>query len=357
MSNVFNPNVSATQLILMSDPVHAMASDTSGVASLIGPLSSGNKNQYQVMNLNLEFVVNLVHGNEKACDRCIDLSEKEKLEKHMFQILKVLFVVVGKYVNQAFDQNLLQFVGGSNSRYNPKQQDPNPNFLLLCQVANSILQRLEQHLEIIVIPVVSSNISIRMECIRLRDELFIPIENKVVRGLEFQLKQILDRIKAILEKDHQKTDYSRKDQEFSNEEVTLACAHTCEFLKSQMKIINETLFGMNREYFLTECGLQFYRILTTHLKNSNVITATGAIRLMKDMKEYVRVVSKFEVLVIEDLFENLKEISSLYLVKPENIENVLLEFEKKHMSKEELLSFIKLREDFKKNNLQRLPFF
>eukprot|EP01027_Heterolobosea_sp_BB2_P013733 GEZU01019772.1.p1 GENE.GEZU01019772.1~~GEZU01019772.1.p1 ORF type:complete len:112 (+),score=41.42 GEZU01019772.1:136-471(+) len=105
-----------------------------------------------------------------------------------------------------------------------------------------------------------------------------------------------------------------------------------------------------------EFGLQFYRVLTTHLK-SFTVSSIGAVRLMRDITDYQNCVKSFGVGAVEDKFNLLREISNIFLVAAENIEAVLMEIPLSKVSKEELLSYVKMRHDFKTAKLGKLPFF
>jgi hypothetical protein len=223
-------------------------------------------------------------------------------------------------------------------------------------LGNSTLYSLERHLEVSAMPSMTSSIEIRLDCLRLRDELFIPVETKVVKLLEYQMKSILDSVKTLFEKEQKFDDFSKKENQTQfNNNPTTACLNCCAFMKSTLKNISHTLFGSNRESFLTELGLQFHRILVASLRNLT-FNNDGAIRFMSDLSEYQKIVREFNIESVSNEFNNLRECSNIFIVKAENIESILLELDKT-ISKEELFSFVKMREDFKKNNLSKIPYF
>ena len=231
------------------------------------------------------------------------------------------------------------------------------NIFKLLQLGNSTLYSLERHLEVSAMPSMASSIEIRLDCLRLRDELFIPVESKVVKLLEYQLKSILESLKQIFDKDLKSDDFYKKDvqNQFTSNNPTNACLNSCAYLQSNLKAISHTLFGSNRESFLTELGLQFYRILVTSLRNLTV-SNFGAIRFMRDLSEYQKVIRQFNIEAVEYQFNNLRECANIFIVKSENIESILLELDKT-ISKEELYLFVKMRDDFKKSQLNKLSFF
>jgi hypothetical protein len=65
---------------------------------------------------------------------------------------------------------------------------PASDLFLLIQMANSILQQVQRHFEQAVLPTVSSSVKVRLDCLRARDDLFIPLENKVIKALELMMK-------------------------------------------------------------------------------------------------------------------------------------------------------------------------
>lgn len=66
--------------------------------------------------------------------------------------------------------------------------EPRADIFEFIQLVNSILQNIQRHFEQAILPIVSSELNVRLECLRIRDDLFIPLENKVVKGLELMLK-------------------------------------------------------------------------------------------------------------------------------------------------------------------------
>lgn len=340
---LFNPSNFASQFSMITDA-------TVGIFDTLKP--SEKKDIYEQELLKLDFVINLIHENADALERCIDLTERDKLEIHMFKILKILFHIISKYVNRAFDQ-----VQMNMSQWKPYQKLPPPTQLFkVIQLGSSILHNLERHLEIKVIPIVSSSIQIRIECTRLRDDLFVPIESKVAKGLDQHLTLLIEYLRYIFDYEQKSADYNRREQDYHlDNEATTACLKCCTELRNQLKVINQTIYGKNREYFVGELGSQYYKLLIKNLSKM-VVSTIGAIRLMRDLKEYQKLVREFDVLSVEALFDNLRDISNLFIVPSENLESVLSELEK-NKTRDELFSFVKMREDFSKKKLAKLPFF
>ncbi len=330
------------------------------LGALLSALQNSDKkdSKEEFPDLSLLAVVQLIKENASAIGRCKKLTNKKDLPNNMFEIFKLLVNTIEEYVDRGLD-----FALSTVEVHDPKNP-PMPYFFKALQLANSILQNLQRHLEQNIIPFVSIDFAVQLNCIKIKDSMFSRLEMKVALGLELTLKSIFNHIEYILGNEQKKTDYHPKELSpllniYVDNSPSVACTKVCQFIEKQLDLILASLYGSNREFFLTEIGLKFYQVLTTSLKNYH-ISHTGAIRFMRDLSEYQRVMRKFEVSAVEDKFDFLREIASLFLVAPENIENVLSQLDRNRMNREELLSFVKMRADYKtelqkKNLLSDLP--
>eukprot|EP01027_Heterolobosea_sp_BB2_P013735 GEZU01019774.1.p1 GENE.GEZU01019774.1~~GEZU01019774.1.p1 ORF type:complete len:363 (+),score=120.97 GEZU01019774.1:132-1220(+) len=319
------------------------------------PISTHNLKQVQSARRNplkLDVIISLIHSNSAAIKRCRKLSHEITFHTSVVTIYNILL----KYINSLLTEGI---DAGIEALQNNSKQKPSFDFFRLVQVENLALQNIQRHFDSEVLPHITSHLELRMQCLNAKGELLTRLEAKVIKGLEMNLKVMIDYSKHLLETEQKKTDYSIKPKEFNpstDNAVTTACSKCVEFIEEQVELIKSALFGRNREEFLMEFGLQFYRVLTTHLK-SFTVSSIGAVRLMRDITDYQNCVKSFGVGAVEDKFNLLREISNIFLVAAENIEAVLMEIPLSKVSKEELLSYVKMRHDFKTAKLGKLPFF
>jgi hypothetical protein len=232
------------------------------------------------------------------------------------------------------------------------------------QMANTMLQKVQQHLEQNVIPAVSISLPVQLQCVKMKDDLYGKLEVKVVSALEVILKAIMEHVKFILSESEKKSTaaaYIPKEnvnlnQIYVDHRSTQGCAKVCRFLEAQVSYLSICLYGRNREAFLSELGSEFFKMLTAYLKQFSV-NNPGAIVLMRDLSEYQKCMRRFEVQAVDDMFDALREMSNVFLVAPQNLENVLSQLDQKRMGREEIQGFIRMRADYKTAKLNKLPFF
>lgn len=120
-----------------------------------------------------------------------------------------------------------------------------------------------------------------------------------------------------------------------------------------MQTLSLYLDGKNLENFLLEVGIQFYSILLDSLKRF-VISMNGGLILTKDIAKYQETVSMFKIPALNDRFEVLRQISNLYIVKPENLKTLLDEGVFLRMDSRVIHQFVANRADYKTAKLASL---
>jgi hypothetical protein len=313
--------------------------------------------------LNLTVIVTMMTENENALKRCKKLSTDSKVPNNYLQIFDTLIKFIGQYTNRALQMGLQTL-----ESYNPTKGPPKYDFYTIMQLANSTLQKLQRHLDSQVLPTVAVSLPIQLQCVKIKDDLFAELEVKVVKGFDLLLKAIIDHSKHILETERSKNDYRLKDYNPMDNAPTKACMKVCEFLHRQVNNIDACLFGRNREAFMKELGTEIYKYVanicclhiysafTTALKTM-VVTPAGAIKLRQDITEYKRVILRFKVMSIDDMFDTLQEIVNMLMVQPQNLEVILNELVvNRKIPREEVAQYIKIRADYKTAKLSKLGF-
>lgn len=298
--------------------------------------------------LQLDIVVSFIHTNTEALTRCKKLSSKNDIPKNMLAIFELLKNSVYDYVKRCLEFSVATLEGTSSKK------EPPMELYQTIQLTNSVLQKIQRHLEQNVLPsIVSVSLPIQLQCIKLKDDLFSSLESYVVRGLELMLKAIVKYCDYIFEKEQKSTaaDYKPKENDqrfvFVEHQPTLACSKCCAFLSAHADQIQTCLFGKNREYFLTKLGVHIFQLLSNELRKYSV-SDIGAIKLMRDLSEYQKTIRQFQVSAVEDQFDTLREIANVLLVLPQNLVDVVQQLEKNPSVKhEDVVAFIRMRSDYK----------
>jgi len=144
-----------------------------------------------------------------------------------------------------------------------------------------------------------------------------------------------------------KDDYKfKEDIEYTND-PTKVCQVFVKFVCSVYDTIIDTLDGRNEEIFLEEFGLGIQKLLMNHFKKFKISKGLGGLKLMRDLAEYKDTLKLFQIPTVDEACEILGEISKIHLVAPENLKTVVDEGLLSRMDKNELLTYVRLRSDYK----------
>jgi len=124
-----------------------------------------------------------------------------------------------------------------------------------------------------------------------------------------------------------------------------ACQTCIKFIHNVYDTIIASLDGRNVEIFLEEFGLGVQKLLLNHFKKFKI--GKGGLKLMRDLAEYKDAMKLFQIPAVEEASEILGEIAKLHLIAPENLKTVIEEGALSRMDRNEVLTFIRLRNDFK----------
>ncbi len=97
-----------------------------------------------------------------------------------------------------------------------------------------------------------------------------------------------------------------------------------EFIENLKSQIRSYFDSQNHDYFLTEIGANFCRLLFDHFQKypTNHI---GGVIITKDIQKYTESMSLLGISVLTERFDLLREIGSLFIVKPENLRTMIQE--------------------------------
>eukprot|EP00455_Lapot_gusevi_P055035 TRINITY_DN8919_c0_g1_i16.p1 TRINITY_DN8919_c0_g1~~TRINITY_DN8919_c0_g1_i16.p1 ORF type:complete len:169 (-),score=57.04 TRINITY_DN8919_c0_g1_i16:53-487(-) len=141
---------------------------------------------------------------------------------------------------------------------------------------------------------------------------------------------------------------------FVPDEVTKACEVVTEFISAQFEVIVKSLDGRNLDLYLTFFGNNIYSLILTHLKKYTFSTS-GALVLLRDVKEYQEVIREFQIPALNQSFEILRSVSNLFLVTPDTLSSVVQkDVRLSKMDVQEISTLLKLRADYKSAHLQQI---
>jgi len=172
------------------------------------------------------------------------------------------------------------------------------------------------------------------------------LETKISDGMNVAMHSIFASLERIL-MDQKKHDFKFKVESEYNNDPTKVCQVLVKFVCNIYDTVVDTLDGRNVEIFLEELGLGIQKSLMAHFKKFKISKGLGGLKLMRDLAEYKDTLKLFQIPTVDEACEILGEISKIHLVAPENLKTVVEEGLLSRMDKNELLAYVRLRNDYK----------
>eukprot|EP01137_Pigoraptor_chileana_P007384 Opistho-2@52905 len=292
--------------------------------------------------LSIELALTMIHENREAISRCVRMSDPSELAGNMQRVFdRLLEHLCVEHVNYALD------LASEKLGIEPKTE-PTLVFFGVAQAANYSFHLLQNHFRESVAPALAGSVAAQTECIGKKNKIMELLEGKIASGLEKTLETIVIWLGRILETEQKKTEFRPNDDDLSvfTLPCTQACRKCCRFFTKQREAAQSSLDGYNADGFLTVLATRFHRVLTDHIRQQS-INSLGGLLLTRDIAEYQNCVRGIKNPLIMEMFELLREISNIYVVRPENLRQVSSEGRLVKLDRDTLMGFVRLRSDFK----------
>lgn len=301
--------------------------------------------------IDFESVSEIIRENSTALQRCKRLLDgKDSLPVTSKDIFFVLKNFILRYVKEGIETGQQKII---EERNHPSEESCGEKIFEIINSTSAILQKLQRHYEVEVVPLVSTNIQASNECVQVKEELFTFLETKVVAILKDTYINLCTYADNILSTKQKKNDYYSTGNSIQDESFTIACSEWCNFVSMQIGYICNALIGENREQFLTVFGNQLFKNLIHHLTNKIGTISSESPRFLRDMNQYYQCSLKFQIEKVEKQFKVLTVIGKIVMMQPENIGELIKNFDLSQISKQDLIMILKLRSDAKQlKNLQ-----
>ena len=155
----------------------------------------------------------------------------------------------------------------------------------------SILHLLQTAIHTVLIPLASSNLTIRREIEKTSNAFISRVEDKISNILQRTIDAVLAWVtRGILSK-QQKTDFRpRDDAPLALEQLrTPTCTQLCTFLGRLHSRVESALSGRSRKVFAAELASTVLGALLDHFKKFTV-NLTGGLMVSKDVNAYVELI-------------------------------------------------------------------
>lgn len=212
-------------------------------------------------------------------------------------------------------------------------------------MTTQMVEELQTHYRSIVEPQVVSSVAESSACVSGLSALVKAIEEKILEGLRNAIHLFFTQVEKILLSEQKKNEYRpNAGTVLVFDRPTIACQLICALIDALRLKAMETLKPPNLTSFLEEVGFEASGCLSIHITHFT-FSPPGALRLKRDMAEYIDTMRKFNSNEVLNQFETLQQLVNVFIVAPESllglVDGTL------RMSHKDALKYVQLREDFK----------
>ncbi|URE30145.1 Exocyst complex component Sec10 [Musa troglodytarum] len=170
------------------------------------------------------------------------------------------------------------------------------------------------------------------------------VEGAAQKGLQQCIETVMAEVERLLSAEQKTTDYRTPDDgNAPDHRPTNACIRVVAYLSRVLESAFSALEGLNKQSFLTDLGNRLHKGLINHWQKFT-FSASGGLRLKRDITEYGEFVRSFNAPSIDENFELLGIVANVFIVAPESLASL---FEGTPSIRKDALRFIQLRDDFK----------
>lgn len=306
--------------------------------------------------LSEEVAISLLHEVKQALNRSKELSKPNEAENaiELFDI----------QLQHLCEEHLDYAIELSKEMLNLEQKlTPDLRFFDVIRQCNAICHLIEKQFIDFVKPQVTKTESKKcyVECVKRKRQVLDQLELKLNDGLERLLTACINWIKTTLNNEQKKTDFKPENEELAPAVSTSACSKVCKFVKTVTGKILDCFDGENVNTVYLEFGNRFYKAIYEHLQKFE-FSSLGAMVAISDVKAYgsaIRISPKegsssktvSEHRLVEEKFQVLHNLCNLWVVPPENLEQLRSDDGLSGVDTNILDTFVQLRADFRSSRV------
>lgn len=356
---------------------HKIAELKSGVAqpadaAFLPPTAranSRNGSMFAYATISVTVVGEFVHWNEEAVARCNLLtSQAAPLATNVRAVFLCLLDQVSLYtteglerakdaLNDAAQQRNLYSIGSTVSRRVAAAaataaeaaaaagERSVRGFMVAVQRATSNVALVQQHFVNTVARLLLPVDGAHAACCEEMATAMANAEGAALKGLQMCIDTIMAEVERLLAAEQKATDFKpSEDGNPPDHRPTNACTKVTAYLEHMLEAVYGALEGLNKQAFMTELGNRLYKALLVHWQRFT-FSASGGLRLKRDVSEYAEFVRSFKAPAVDEKFELLGTLVNVFIVAPESLPTLVDGSLKQ--ARAEAVRFIELREDYK----------
>ncbi|EGD74440.1 hypothetical protein PTSG_05805 [Salpingoeca rosetta] len=291
--------------------------------------------------------IGMIHDNQVALHRCAVVAPKTKVAEWCFRIfVELLDGLCKEHLGYAL------WYGIKTLPPRKPKSEPSLVFLQTMHDVNSTVFLVQKHYQSNVAPLVASNPDVLQACVSRKNAVMTRLEEDIGTGLARCMGAVTEWTKHCLAQ-QDKHDFKPEDPAVLALSCTKACEMATTFLSKVIKKLGVCLNGKNLSKAQRHLGCAVHSMLMTHITQFT-FNGIGAIVLTRDLAAYQHCCAQLQDTFVDGLFDTLKDLSQLLMVKAETIPQLCREGNLVSMDRAVVMRFLHLRHDYKSSKLATL---
>ena len=266
-------------------------------------------------SLSLPFTKRMLKWLAESVGRGLELANGHETPKDVRELLGLLIANMGEiYLETALDAITESATAAESST----KTEPDFGHLLDLRSAVSILHLLLATIQTLLLPLASSNLTIRRDLDKTTNAFIDRAENKIDTTLQKTIDTTLTYSTRILSQ-QKKTDFRPRDDALLqlDQLQTPTCLALFNFLTKVHSRAETALSGKVLDNFLLELALGVRALLLVLLRRY-IVSLTGGLVVSKDMAKYIELLRSWKLPQgFKESLEVLTEIANLFVIGPE----------------------------------------
>ncbi|THW05409.1 exocyst complex component Sec10 [Aureobasidium pullulans] len=265
--------------------------------------------------LSLPFIKRMLKWLAESVGRGLELANGHETPKDIRELLGLLIANMGEiYLETALDAITESATTAESSTKN----EPDFNHLTSLRSAISILHLLLATIQTLLLPLASTNLTIRRDLDKTTTAFIDRSEQKIDTILQKTIDASLTYSSRLLSQ-QKKTDFRPRDDALLqlDQLQTPTCLALFTFLTKVHARAETALSGKVLESFLLELALGIRALLLIHFR-SYPVSLTGGLIVSKDMAKYIELLKSWKLPQgFKESLEVLTEIANLFVIGPD----------------------------------------
>ncbi|KAI9310283.1 exocyst complex component Sec10-like protein [Dichotomocladium elegans] len=295
--------------------------------------------------LSRDAVMRMLNIHAEAIVRCVELTDTQELPSAIKFLYSVLLDFIGtKYLDIALDDVIEEL--------SSKAEPDNSCFPVVANTT-TVIQLMQKHFQTAVVPLVVGAPSVHRSILSSKNEFMGALEAKANDVLQRELAGITTWLNELLSR-QKRNDFRPRDEDvIMMSMATQPCVQIIDFITRIYRAASKSMQGKNLEMFLLKIGQTLHTMLLEHFKKFYV-SPTGGLIVTKDIAKYEEVIQMFKIPSLNDMFDMLRQLGNIFVVKPEILRSILSEGYLARLDPNLLYPYLEKRVDFKSAKLDRI---